>query len=308
MPWTSPTIISLGVLCVAALVAFVFVERNVPEPLFPIDLLKRQTILFANIISLLAGFVMFALVYFTPLLLQGGLGLSPSAAGAYQTPLAVSTALGSLICTQIFARTQRMKALMIWGGVCMILGSLSLLNVNLESDPLWLGLRLALAGWGVGFIMPMLTLLVQSIIARERMGVATSTIQFLRLIGSTIGTAVVASSVNTLFAKQMQAAFTATTDARITDAFHNPQAVIDPGIQTTLQQVVSELGAEVGAQVDYLMNVAHSALIDGVRLGYVMALVLAVMIMGLILFIRTPNYRAAEKRIELPKESAVEVL
>jgi EmrB/QacA subfamily drug resistance transporter len=82
MPWNSPTIIALGVLCVATLIAFGIIERRAPEPLIPFDLFKRQSILFANVISLLAGFAMFALVYFTPLLLQGGLGLSPSAAGA----------------------------------------------------------------------------------------------------------------------------------------------------------------------------------------------------------------------------------
>jgi EmrB/QacA subfamily drug resistance transporter len=309
MPWSSPAIIGLGALCLIALVAFVFIERRAPEPLFPIDLLKRQTILFANLISLLAGFAMFALVYFTPLLLQGGLGLSPSAAGFYQTPLAVSTALGALICTQTFARTQRMKTLMIFGASFTLAGTIILLGVNSQSNPLWLGITLALAGLGVGFILPMLTLLVQSIIARERMGVATSTIQFLRLIGSTIGTAIVASSVNVLFARQMQAAFTPTTDPRIVEVFHNPQAVIDPGMQAQLQQLLDELGPEAAAQVQRLVDVAHVALVDGVRLGYVMSLVLAVVIMGLILFIRTPNFRSAEKRVEVPKhESAVEVI
>jgi EmrB/QacA subfamily drug resistance transporter len=308
MPWASPTIIGLGALSLVALIAFIYIERHVPEPLFPIDLLKRQTILFANIVSLLAGFVMFALVYFTPLLLQGGLGLSPSAAGAYQTPLAVSTALGSLMGTQIFARTQRMKALMLWGASCLMAGTLLLLGVNAQSNVLWLSLTLALAGWGVGFILPMLTLMVQSIIPRERMGVATSTLQFLRLIGSTIGTAVVASSLNVMFARRMQAAFTPTTDARIVDAFHNPQAVVDPSMQAKLQELVAELGPEALAQVQRLTDVAHNALISGVRLGYVMALVLAVGIGVLLFFIHTPNFRATERRIEMPKhESAVEI-
>jgi hypothetical protein len=43
------------------LVAFVYIERNAPEPLFPFDLLRRQPILIANVVSFLAGFAMFAL-------------------------------------------------------------------------------------------------------------------------------------------------------------------------------------------------------------------------------------------------------
>jgi EmrB/QacA subfamily drug resistance transporter len=305
MPWSSPTIISLGVLCVVSLIIFGFVERKAPEPLFPIDLLKRQTILLTNIVSFLAGFTMFAIVYFTPLLLQGGLGLSPSAAGLYQTPLAVSTALGSLIGAQTFARIQRMKAIMLWGALCTTVGTLLLLGVNSQSDVFWLSLTLALAGWGMGFVMPMMTLLVQSVVQRTRMGVATSTLQFLRLIGSTIGTAVVASSVNALFGGRMQANFTPTTDPRIVEAFHNPQAVIDPSTQAHLQQLLAELGPEASAQVQQLTEVAKGALISGVRLGYVMAFVLALIILGLILFIHTPNFRAVTTRVEVPKHENI---
>jgi EmrB/QacA subfamily drug resistance transporter len=309
MPWTSPAIISLGVLAVATLIAFIFIERAAPEPLIPLEFFQRQTFLIANIISLLAGFALFALVYFTPLLLQGGLGLSPAAAGGYQTPLAVSTALGSLACTQIFARSQRMKALMLCGSALMVTGSAFLLGVNSHSDPLWLGLILALAGMGAGFVLPMLTLLVQSISRRERMGVATSTLQFLRLIGSTIGTAIVASAVNSLFATRMQATFTSATDARLVEAFSNPQAVVDPAAQAQIQQLLTDLGPTAAAEIHHLIDVAHAALVDGVLLGYVMTLVLSVMMLALLLFIRTPNFRAAENRVEIPRhEGAIEII
>jgi hypothetical protein len=65
------------------------------------------------------------------------------------------------------------------------------------------------------------------------------------------------------------------------------------------------LGAEAAQQAQYLIEVAHGALIDGVRLGYVMSFVLSVMILGLILFMRTPNYRSAENRIEISKTEGV---
>jgi hypothetical protein len=107
----------------------------------------------------------------------------------------------------------------------------------------------------------------------------------------------------------MQAAFTATTDARIVQAFHSPQAVVDPGTQAQLQQLLSELGTQAEAEIHHLIDVAHAALIAGVRLGYVMSLVLALIIMGLLIFIRTPDFRSAEQRVELPKhEGAVEII
>lgn len=306
MAWSSPTIVGLLVLALATLVAFGWIEVHTPEPLFPVDLLKRRTILLANMLSLLMGFVMFALVYYTPLLLQGGLGLSPSAAGAWQTPLAVSTALGSLISGQIFARVQRMKALMYTGAVLLIGGTLALLPVNLETPPLVLSLSLAAAGMGVGFMMPMLTLLVQSIVERRRLGVATATIQFLRLIGSTIGTAIVASAVNAIYAREIRQAMTTGTDPRLADAFHNPQALINPNAQAELQRLVEQIGAGAADQVARLNAVAHGALVDGVRFGYVMALVLALVIAVLVVVLRTPNYRDDQLPIPPKPEPATE--
>jgi EmrB/QacA subfamily drug resistance transporter len=302
LSWSSPTILSLLATAGIALVIFGWVELHTEEPLFPVDLLQRRTILLTNVLSLLLGFVMFALVYYTPLLFQGGLGLSPSAAGAWQTPLAVSTALGSTISGQIFARVQRMKGLMYVGAVLLISGTVALLPVNLDTPPLVLSLSLAVAGMGVGFMMPMLTLLVQSIVERRRLGVATSTIQFLRLIGSTIGTAVVASAVNSVYAREVQLAVTGATDPRLMDAFHNPQALINPKAQAEIQGLVDQLGGAAASQAALLNEAAHRALVSGVRFGYVLALGLAVVIAILVVMLRTPNYRDDE----LPAPSQVE--
>jgi hypothetical protein len=180
---------------------------------------------------------------------------------------------------------------MIAGGIFMLLGGVFLLKVDSSTNLIWLASVLAVAGFGCGFVLPMLTLLVQSIV--------------MRLIGSTVGTAIVASAVNSMFATSMQAAFTPTTDPQLMKVFHNPQAIVDPTAQDQLQQLLARLGAEATLQAQHFIEVAHGALIDGVRLGYVMSFVLSVMIMGLILFIRTPNYRSAENRVEIPKAEGV---
>ncbi|HXF61333.1 MAG TPA: MDR family MFS transporter [Caldilineaceae bacterium] len=289
--WRSPAILSLFTVAGVALLAFALIELRAAEPLLPLDLFRNQAILFVNLISLLLGFALFALVYYTPLLLQGGLGLSPSAAGALQTPLAVSTAVGSLISGQIFARTQWMKGLLTCGAVLMLLGAFLLLWVNTGSNPLRLSGTLALAGLGAGFQFPMLTLLVQSIVPRTRLGVSTSTVQFLRLIGSTIGTAIVASAVNAVFAAQLQAAVSPNTNPRLVEAFQNPQALIDPRAQGRLEQLVHQLGPEAAAQAQQLAEAAHGALIGGIRVGYIMALVMALASLALVLFLRTPDFR-----------------
>ena len=206
LPWSSPQMTSLLLITAVALALFFRVERRAPEPLLPLDLFANRTVLLAGLLSLVLGIVMFALVYYTPLLLQGGLGLSPSRAGALQTPLAVCIAIGSLTSGQTFARRRSLKPLLLTGALSLLGGTLLLLNVDSGSNPLTLSARLALTGFGVGMQLPMLTILVQSVIPRERLGVGTSMIQFMRLIGSTIGTALVGAAVNAIYAARLAAA------------------------------------------------------------------------------------------------------
>lgn len=308
MPWFSPTIIGLLAFFVVMLSVFVYIERHAPEPLMPLDLFKNRTIVLSSIISLLIGFALFALVYYTPLLFQGGLGLSPSAAGAYQTPLAVCTAIGSLASGQIFARIRQMKPLMLTGASFLIVGTALLLGVGAQSSPALLSVELALTGFGVGMQLPLLTILVQSIVPRERLGVGTSTIQFLRLIGSTVGTAVVGAAVNGIYAARMVASIPAGTDARVASAFESPQALINPQVREQIQTLGQQLGQDGAAQIQHLIAASHSALIGGIRVGYIMALVVAVLVLLLLLMLRTPDFRADSSAAARPAEGTLEAV
>jgi EmrB/QacA subfamily drug resistance transporter len=306
--WTSPAILSLAALSVAATVMFVRIERNAPEPVLPLDLFRDPTIRLISVISLLLGFLMFALVYYTPLLFQGGLGMSPSLAGAYQTPLAVSMAFGSLVSGQIFARTRQMKVLMRTGTLLLLSGTALLLWDKVQSIPLALSIVLAIAGMGAGMNFPMLTLMMQTIVPRDRLGVGTSTTQFTRLIGSTIGTAIVGAVVNAIFARQLAAAMAPNIDVRLAEALHNPQALIDPRAQASLQQLAEQLGSAGALQVQQMIDVARNALMAGVHAGYVMALCAAILMAVLVQMIRTPNFRASTRTIPVKVEETAEAL
>lgn len=291
LPWASPQIIGLLLTSLLGLGAFVWIERRAPEPLLPLDLFAQRTVLLASMLSLLLGLVLFALVYYTPLLFQAGLGLSPSQAGALQTPLAVCTALGSLTSSQVFARRRSMKPLMLIGALSLLGGTLLLLNVGSGSYPAGLSAKLALTGAGVGMQLPLLTILVQSVIPRARLGVGTSMIQFLRLIGSTIGTAVVGAAVNTIYASRLVAAIPSAADARLIEAFQNPQALIDPRAQESLAELAAQLGPNGAAEIQRLADAAAAALISGVRLGYILALAGAVVVLVLVILLPVPDYR-----------------
>ena len=71
----------LAALACAAGAALLWWERRCPDPVLPLALFADRGLQSLFTLSLVIGFCLFAVVYYAPLLLQGGLGLSPKEAG-----------------------------------------------------------------------------------------------------------------------------------------------------------------------------------------------------------------------------------
>lgn len=282
--WASPEIITLLALSAAVFVAFLLVERRAPQPLLPLDLFHTPIIALCTAISLLLGFSLFALTFYTPLLAQGALGMSASAAGAILTPLVVFLALGSLVSGQTFARLKKVRVLMTIGAGLSVVGTFLLARVAPGVSTFVLGFELALCGLGVGMLLPMLTVLVQSNVPRDRLGVSTATVQFVRLIGSTLGTAIVGALVSVIFLSQLTAHAAPETDPRLLAAFRDPQALVSQQTRMQIGALAQQIGA--AAQLDQLLNVGRAALASGIQAGFIIAFVTSLVVFGLVLFMR----------------------
>ncbi|MGA9308980.1 MAG: MFS transporter, partial [Pseudonocardiaceae bacterium] len=75
-PWTSAPIIALGMVTVAALAAFVAVERRVTEPVLSLALFRSRNFTAATTLTFLTGFAMFGAVTFLPQFQQNVQGAS----------------------------------------------------------------------------------------------------------------------------------------------------------------------------------------------------------------------------------------
>lgn len=294
--WGSPQIISLIVATLLLTGIFIWIEMKSPAPLLPIDLFKTRSIAIVCIISSLFGLMMFALSYYTPLLMQGGFGLSPSEAGTYLTPMAISVALGSLVCSQIFARVRAMKPLMLTGAILVLIGASLLVSINSNSSVLFLAICLPLTGFGIGMQLPMTTILIQSIVPRNRIGVGTSTIQFLRLIGSTVGTGIIGTIVNSVYLSRITAVISPDMDQRLVDGYHNPQALVNPEISSSLTQIAQELGSHAQGHLELLATTARDALVSGVWISYAMVLSGGIITFLFLLGLQVPNYKESGKK------------
>lgn len=301
LPWTSPQIVGLVGSGLALLLVFLAVERRAAEPILPLDLFRDRTVAICSAVSLLLGVGLFGVTYYTPLLAQGVLGLSPSATGALLTPLVLGTAVGSLLSGQLFARIGRSRPLLVAGGASFVLSTVFLATGALGNAQLVLAVELAFCGLGTGMLLPMLTVLVQSAVPPTRLGVGTSTVQFVRLVGSTLGTAGIGSLITSVFSARLATTIAPGTDGRLVAGLATPQALVSPDAQAYLSQLARQIGPTGPAQLEALLAAGRAALGAGIRSGFMVALVVAALTLVLVLWLPAPKpVAAAEPATAMP--------
>ena len=189
--WGSATSLTMYAVGVLGLAAFVWVERWMGDSaLLPMRLFRSGTFSLVNGVNFIMGVGMFGAMMSVPLYLQIVKGMSPTESGLLTLPMTVgilSTSMGSGVLT---SKTGRYKIFPVVGfaavGVSMFLFS----TVGTTTSLIPTMLIMLLFGAGLGLCMQTLILAIQGDVAPQDIGVATSSAQFFRSIGGTVGTAV----------------------------------------------------------------------------------------------------------------------
>src|SRR6185369_8081123 len=187
--WTGLDVAGPFALAIAALAAFLVIERRAPEPIVPLRLFSRRMVLAAAVTGFLAGMAMFGAISFVPLYLQVVSDMSATAAGVVLIPFVLGWVAMSITSARLVLRIGY-RIVVVAGMVCLTLAFL-LLSRWSESLTLGVAMRDALLGGiGMGLTMVPMLIAVQSAVARADLGTATAMIQFFRTIGGAIGLSV----------------------------------------------------------------------------------------------------------------------
>jgi MFS family permease len=135
------------------------------------------------------GIGMFGAITYIPLFVQGVIGSSASKAGYILTPLMLSLILSSIIGGRIISKVTY-RTIILTSMSIMTIGFLLLSQMDLHTTNSTVVFYMIITGLGMGALMPVLTIAVQSAVPREQRGVATSSSQFFRSIGATLGVSV----------------------------------------------------------------------------------------------------------------------
>jgi EmrB/QacA subfamily drug resistance transporter len=265
----TPGNLALGA-AVALLAAALFVcERRATHPIVPLDLFRDPQLVTLFALSTLSGFVMFSLIFFAPLLLQGGFGLTPQQAGLLATPIAACIALGSVINTRIVIRLPKPTVILSVGFGLLVAASAALAFATPATPHPWLEIAMSAVGIGLGFILNNLNVFGQEIAGRERFGITTALLQSTRMVGGMLGTSILATIVNHRYAAGVGDALRVLgpeVSARWLPQLADPRVLVDETLRDTLLGQLHAAGLDGAA----LLDTTRRVLVQSIHIGIAM--------------------------------------
>ena len=264
------------ILIIAAFALFIlllWVERRAPDPILPLPLFRERLFSTATAHGLLTGWAMFGSVSFIPLFVQAVLGTTATEAGITITPMLLGWVTASIIGTRLLLIIGYRKLGLI-GTATLVVGSFLMSQAGMETSRISLMIFVTLMGIGMGLSIPSFLIAVQTSVNRRQLGTATSTLQFSRSMGGTLGVSVMGAALSTRLAANLIASH------------------LDPDL---VRQLLDPLASSQAV----IAESARAAMANAIHLVFVIAFFAAALAMIAVLF--TPRKELAE---QMPEPSA----
>ncbi|MGH1076937.1 MFS transporter, partial [Bacillus cereus] len=204
--WDSSFILSLFGGFAILIIAFIFIERKVEEPIISFEMFKQRLFGMSTIIALCYGAAFMSATVYIPLFIQGVYGGTATNSGLLLLPMmlgsVVTAQLGGFLTTKLSYRN-----IMIISAVIMLIGLFLLSTLTPETSRALLTVYMIIIGFGVGFSFSVLSMASIHNFGMEQRGSATSTSNFIRSLGMTLGITIFGMIQRTGFQDQLEEAF-----------------------------------------------------------------------------------------------------
>jgi EmrB/QacA subfamily drug resistance transporter len=195
--WGSTKIVSLLVLAVALIGAFVVIELRSKAPLVPLRIFRLRTLTGANVVGLLLGASLFSMFFFVTLYMQQVLHYSAIHAGLSYLPLSVTiivaAGLGGQLVTRFGLKPILAAGMAITAGGLLWFSQIAV-HGGFLTDILGPSL-LAAIGFGLGFVTS--TIAAVAGVKPDEQGLASGLINTSQQVGGAIGLAILATIATT---------------------------------------------------------------------------------------------------------------
>ncbi|MGZ0211602.1 MAG: MDR family MFS transporter [Actinomycetales bacterium] len=267
--WSSLATWGWGLGLLVAATGFVFAESRAEDPIIPLSLFKNPTFVNATAIGLTLGLGMFAAIGFIPTFLQMSSGTSAAVSGLLMLPMMVGllgTSIGSGIA---ISKTGKYKLYPIIGTLLTAAAMVAMTTLT-EDTAIWLiCVFLFFFGAGLGLIMQVVVLIVQNAVPPEQVGTATSTNNYFREVGASLGVAVFGTIFTTRLTENLTSVFAAAGGSA--SEVSNATATLSPEILKQLPEAIRD--GVVAGYADALAPVFWY-LLPFIGLAFVLALLI----------------------------------
>lgn len=180
----------MGIIVASAVALFVWAERRAGQPILPLRFFENKNYLRVMVVATLFGAGFMGSILYLTQFNQQVFGASPTDSGLMLLPMVGGLMLASIGSGQIISRIGKYKIFMQVGIVIATI-MVGLLATLTPESPYWHeAIMMTLLGFGLGLVMPVMNLAIQNEFEQKDLGVATSSVQLFRGLGSTIGIAV----------------------------------------------------------------------------------------------------------------------
>lgn len=198
MGWTSPVIIGLSAATVVLFVGWMWSEDRAAVPLIDLDLMRVRGVWTSNLVVLLVGFGMFGALGFLPQMLQTptssgyGFGSTITQTGHVLAPMTVFSFAMGIVAPHLVHRFGARPVVL----VATLCSATAYGLIALFHDQLWqVTLWFCIQGIGSGLVVSSLAGVVLASVRPDQSGVASGMNANIRMIGGSIGSAMMASVI-----------------------------------------------------------------------------------------------------------------
>jgi Na+/melibiose symporter-like transporter len=233
--WTHWTTLSLLVAFVTSVIALVVVELRAEQPILPLSLFRNRTFVVTVALGAFVGLAMFSAIAFMPTFLQMASGLSAAGAGMLMLPMVGGIIVSIQGTARTIARTGRYKIFVVTG-VLAIAATMAWMTTLTGSSDLWVVASMLFAlGAGLGLIMQNIVLAAQNALSAEHIGVATSTTNYFREVGATLGVAIFGTLFTSRLAENLGGALQANPDQAVAAGITSPDSLVPSAVQAAAE-------------------------------------------------------------------------
>jgi EmrB/QacA subfamily drug resistance transporter len=240
-PWISHEILGLGLLTILSFVAFYHAEKNAPEPILSLQFFRLRGFSAGNLAVFLSSFIIFSLFAYAPLFIQGVLLKTPMEVGLAMLSLSLGWSAGSLLLGQIMHRLGE-KPAAVTGGIFLVCSTAATLFFTAETTMAFCFWVFLLVGTGMGLVALSTLIVVQNSLTEEDMGVATSSHQFARTLGGTIGIGITGGLFTGRLTKEIDRLLPEHSNHALNNEniAHHMENLFDPNVLSALSETAVE--------------------------------------------------------------------